>query len=149
MMLRLIVTGIWIMGVTAIAAYAGVSLRIGGSERVAGDHLEKLEHKKTQPINVPMIANGEVSGYIVARFVYLADGGDLANLSVPPDVFIADEAFRTLYASGVDFNHLEKYDLQALTRNVIEKVNHRLGGTVIKDILVEEFAFVPRGEVAQ
>jgi hypothetical protein len=35
----------------------------------AGD----LERKMTMPINVPMIANGNVEGYIVAQFIYLAD----------------------------------------------------------------------------
>jgi hypothetical protein len=149
MMLRLVASCIWILGVTAAATYAVGSMRIGGSKTAPAEHLERLEHKKTQPINVPMIANGDVAGYVVSRFVYLANGSDLANMSVPPDVFIADEVFRTLYVADVDFKHLEKYDLQALTRNLIEKVNQRLGGAVVKDILVEEFAFVPRGEISQ
>lgn len=149
MIFRLVTSCIWILAVTAAAAYAVGSMRIAGGKTEPTEHIEHLEHKKTQPINVPMIANGDVAGYVVARFVYLASGTELANLSVPPDVFIADEAFRTLYVADVDFKHLEKYDLQALTKGLVEKVNRRLGGTVIKDILVEEFAFVPRGDVSE
>jgi hypothetical protein len=56
-----------------------------------------LERKKTMPLNVPMIANGIVEGYIVAQFIYLADARNLKELAIAPDDFITDEAFRLLW----------------------------------------------------
>jgi hypothetical protein len=47
-------------------------------------HLHDRGCLKTAPINVPMISNGTVEGYIVAQFVYLADETSLRELSVPP-----------------------------------------------------------------
>jgi hypothetical protein len=108
-----------------------------------------LERKKTAAINVPMIANGNIEGYIVAQFVYLADAKNLQELSIPPDDFVTDEAFRQLYSNEIDFNHLEKYDLQSLTKVLIQKINQRLGRDIIKDILVVEFTYVPKHEVSR
>lgn len=149
-MMRLVASCVWVSAVTAAATYVSGSLQLDRTEAAKpANGVESFEHKKTQPINVPMIAHGTVEGYVIARFVYLADAHDLGKLSVPPDVFIADEAFRTLYSSTLDFRHLEKYDLPALTRSLVEKVNRRLGGEIIKDILVDEFAYVPQRAISR
>jgi hypothetical protein len=149
-MIRLILSCGWICVVTVIAVYVAGSMRLGTSVN-AHPHgkAELLEHKKTEPINVPMIANGKIEGYIVAQFVYLADSHSLSQLPVPPDVFVADEAFRTLYSTSVDFRHLDKYDLGALAKSLVTKVNQRLGTLIVKDVLVEQFIYVPRSDISR
>lgn len=82
------------------SAWRSKDTQSGTPVNKAGD----LVRKKTMPLNVPMIANGIVEGYIVAQFIYLADTQSLKELSVPPDDFINDEAFRALYSGQVDFN---------------------------------------------
>jgi hypothetical protein len=149
-MIRLIAGCIWIIAVTSASAYVTATWKSGGPK----DHppLNKpadLERKKTAAINVPMIANGNIEGYIVAQFVYLADAKNLQELSIPPDDFVMDEAFRQLYSNEVDFNHLEKYDLQSLTKVLIQKINQRLGRDIIKDILVVEFTYVRKHEISR
>lgn len=149
-MIRLIVSGIWIIIVTSIAVYVGTTWKSQTAEtrtheKMVGD----LQRKKTIPINVPMIANGSIEGYIVAQFIYLVDVKKLQQLSVPPDDFITDEAFRTLYATDVNFDHLKKYDLQGLTKAITEKINQRLGMEIIKDVLVEEFTYVPKRDISK
>jgi hypothetical protein len=148
--MRLIASCIWIIVVTSASAYVSSAWRSkdtqsGTPVNKAGD----LVRKKTMPLNVPMIANGIVEGYIVAQFIYLADTQSLKELSVPPDDFITDEAFRALYSGQVDFNHLQKYDLQSLTKALAEKINQRLGREIIKDVLVEEFTYVPKGDISR
>jgi hypothetical protein len=149
-MIRLIASCIWIIAITSASAYVSSiwssrPTESGTAVNKAGD----LERKKTLPLNVPMIANGIVEGYIVAQFIYLADAQSLKELSVPPDDFIADEAFRELYSGQVDFNHLQKYDLQSLTKTLAQKINQRLGREIIKDVLVEEFTYVPKGDISR
>lgn len=149
-MKRLIASCIWIIAVTSASGYVSATWKSrspesGMPEKKAGD----LERKKTVPINVPMIANGNVEGYIVAQFVYLAESKNLQKLSVPPDDFITDEAFRALYSGGVDFNHLEKFDLQGLTKTLAKKINQRLGEEIIKDVLLVEFTYVPKPEISK
>ncbi|WP_146030155.1 hypothetical protein [Methylocella silvestris] len=110
---------------------------------------EHLERKKTEPISVPVIADGNVAGYVVAQFIYLVDPEALKRLAAPPDAFITDEAFRKLYVEKIDFAHLEKFDLQALTRFLTTQVNRRLGADIIKDILVDQFNFISKNDISK
>ncbi len=149
-MIRLIVSCGWICAVTVVAVYVTGAFLLGepGATTVH-KATEALEQLKTQPINVPMIANGKIEGYVVAQFVYLADAHRLKQLPVPPDVFVADEAFRTLYSTSVDFRHLDKYDIGALTRTLVAKVNQRLGADIVKEVLVDQFIYVPRSDISR
>ena len=150
-MIRLIACCVWICAVTLASAYVGATFFRSGADQTAAQpqKIEGLEHRKTQPISVPMISGGAVAGYVVAQFIYLIDPEALKRLSVPPDVFITDEAFRMLYVGKVDFNHLEKYDLPALTGELVKKVNQRLGGDIVKDVLVEQFNYVPKDDISK
>ncbi len=149
-MIRLIASCLWLIGATSLCTYLTATWKSGdAADTMSAKKTGAIQRKKTAPINVPMIANGNVEGYIVAQFVYLADESSLRELSVPPEDFIADEAFRELYTSDVDFKHLEKYDVERLTKILAEKINHRLAKEIIKDILVAEFTFVPAREVSK
>ena len=149
-MKQLIFSSIWIIAVTSASAYVSftwqyMATKSGTAMKTAG----AFERKKMIPINVPMLANGNVEGYIVAQFIYLADANMLQELSVSPDDFIADEAFRALYSGDVDFNHLQKYDLRKLTKTLAQRINQRLGKEIIKDVLVEEFTYVPKRDISR
>jgi hypothetical protein len=134
----------------ASSAYIAATWKYNEAEGPpAAKKSDGIQRRKTAPINVPMISNGTVEGYIVAQFVYLADEGALREMSVPPDDFITDEAFRELYSSNVDFNHLEKYDVERLTKALTEKINHRLEKDIIKAVLVAEFTYIPKRDVSQ
>jgi hypothetical protein len=147
-MLRLLLTGVWVCTVTAGAVYAGAAWKSGTPIVPSNQHLEGLEHKKTRPISVPMIAEGALQGYIMAQFVYTIDSKTAKKLPVPPDVFLLDEAFRAIYADEkLDFRHLERFDLTKLTRSLHERVNGRLNADMIKDVLVQEFNYVPMADV--
>ncbi len=149
-MIRLIAICVWLIAATSLSVYVTATWKSTNVEDAALTKTSgAIQRKKTAPINVPMISNGNVEGYIVAQFVYLADETSLRELSVPADDFIADEAFRALYSSDVDFKHLEKYDVDRLTKVLTEKINHRLAKDIIKDILVAEFTFVPAREVSK
>jgi hypothetical protein len=133
-----------------LAVYVAGSVRLGDpADAHPHEVVERLEHKKMEPINVPMIANGKIEGYVVAQFVYLADAHSLKQLQVPADVFIADEAFRSLYSTSLDFRHLDKYDLGTLTKALVAKANQRLGAEIVKDVLVEQFIYVPRSDISR
>ncbi len=149
-MIRLLLSCVWICVVTAAAIYMGGTLKLGQTETAdANNRLEGLQHKKTAPINVPMIVNGSVEGYVVAQFAYLIDAKNAKELSVPPEALIADEAFRLLYSDQMDFDHLEKYDMAALTQELVRRVNQRLGGEIVRGVLVEEFNYVPKRDISK
>ncbi len=149
-MIRLVICCIWICAVALASTYVVATWKPGAEEaQSAPRQFSHLEHKTTQPISVPMISDGSVAGYVVAQFVYLSDPKALKEISTPPDAFIADEAFRKLYVDKVDFNHLEKYDVAGLTKDLVKKVNQRLGADIVKDILIEQFNYVSKRDVSK
>lgn len=145
-MIRTLASCAWVIVVALASTYVGATWRFGSHETKAAAP-EHLQRHKTEAVSVPIIADGAVAGYVVAQFVYVVDGEALKALSTPPDAFITDEAFRKLYVDKIDFSRLEKYDLAALTRELKEKVNHRLGAEVVRDILVEQFTYVPQADM--
>ena len=150
-MLKAILSGLWVCVITLGSSYAATWWKVGHSAPAAPAAEVSsggVEYKKTKVINVPMIADGGVQGYVMAQFVFTADAGVLKNLSVQPEVFLQDEAFRALYSDEkLDFRHLEKYDITKLTKMLVEKVNQRLDMKLVKDVLVQEFNYVSRDDM--
>ncbi len=148
-MIKLIVSCIWICFVTAAAGYAAAMWQLERTEAAAAAVApEKIEYKKTRPLNVPIIAKGTVAGYVVAQFGYTLSAENAKDIAVPPEVFLLDEAFQTIYSDErLDFRHLEKYDVARLTKSLVAKVNKRMGKEVLKDVLVEELNFVAKEDI--
>ena len=154
-MIRLAVSCIWICLVTAASAFVGTSWKVNHAaagespEAHGGPHDDgKAQTKKTRPVNVPVIADGAVQGYIVAQFVYTVDPVVAKQLTVPPEAFLLDEAFKRFYSDDkLDFKHLERYDIDRLTKDLVRAVNARLGANVLKDVLIDEFNYVSKDEI--
>jgi hypothetical protein len=148
-MLKTLLVGLWICAVTLASSYTAASWQTRQeSDPEVAEFIDGLNYQKTEPINVPMIADGAIHGYIIAQFVYTADARTLKQLSVPPDPFIVDEAFKTIYADErLDFRHLEKYDLETLTGQIVKVVNERFKADLLKDVLVEQFSYISSDEV--
>jgi flagellar basal body-associated protein FliL len=149
-MIRLVASCVWICLVTAGTGYAAATWKLSHAEAGAPDHpAEKLQYQKMNPINVPMIADGAVEGYVVAQLGYTYTDNAPRN-TVPPEVYLDDEAFRIIYSDPrLDFHHLEKYDVGALTAALVQRVNQRLNANVIKDVLVQELNFVPKSDISK
>ena len=116
------------------------------TEKAAPAHA--LEHKKTRVINVPVIADGQVRGYVVAQFNYAADPEALKTMPIPADAIISDEAFRMLYAEEkIDFRKLQKPDLTRIVDELKARVARKLKSDAIKELLVQEFNYVSKEEL--
>jgi hypothetical protein len=139
--------GLWVLVVSLGATYA--SAYFDGTRKPASEQgpVGVLQAEKTRVINVPMIANGAVQGFIVAQFNYTADAALMKKITVSPEVFMLDEAFRTLYSDDhLDFNHIEKYDISKLTSHLVKVTNDRLGAPVVKAILIQDFTYFSKQE---
>lgn len=148
-MIRLLITGVWACVVTV-----GASLAISywTASRAAlppqQEYLEGLAYEKTRVINIPIIAEGSVQGYIVAQFVFTADAKVLRQLPVPPEAYVVDEAFRKIYGDDkMDFKNLARYDLARLAQTVREHVNKRLQTEILQEVLVQDFNYVSKDQI--
>ncbi len=147
-MIRLVLAGLWVCILTAGTSYAVAYWKENGSALSAKEeYLEGLQHLKTRVLSVPMVENGAVQGYIVARFAYTVEAKTMHQLAVPPEPYVVDEAFRRIYADErLDFRKLARYDLSILTAAIKQRVNERMQADVVQDVLIEDFNYVSREE---
>jgi hypothetical protein len=107
-----------------------------------------LEQRKTRIINVPILADGKVQGYVVAQFMYAGEAKALKELPAPPDAFILDEAFRMIYGEEkLDFRKLTKLDLGKMTEDIRQRVAQRMKSDVVKEIMLQDFNYVSQDDV--
>jgi hypothetical protein len=146
-MIKLIVSALWICAITLASSYVAASWKASGSA-TSEPALRGLNYEKTAPINVPIIVEGAIEGYVVAQFVYTAEASLLNRLTVPPEPFMLDQAFRTIFSDErIDLEHLERFDLASLTASLRDDVNARFGTEVVQDVLVEQFTYITKDEV--
>jgi hypothetical protein len=147
-MIRLVLAGLWVCILTAGTSYAVAYWKENGSALSAKEeYLEGLQHLKTRVLSVPMVENGAVQGYIVARFAYTVEAKTMHQLAVPPEPYVVDEAFRRIYADErLDFRKLARYDLSILTAAIKQRVNERMQAEIVQDVLIEDFNYVSREE---
>ena len=148
-MVKVLAIGIWVCIVTLGASYAAVMWQSDTPvDAKAEEFFGGLDYVKATPISVPIVSSGKVEGYVIAQFVYTVDGATLRKLSVPPDVFLNDEAYRAVYSGqAIDFKRLDEYDVDGLTKRIAAKVNERFKAELVKDVLVEQFNYLSKDEV--
>ena len=80
---------------------------------------------------------------MIAQFSFTVDKTAAKQLAVSPEPILLDEAFRAIYSDDrLNFRHLEKYDLDRLTKDLIGRVRQRLSSDAVRDVIVQEFNFV-------
>jgi hypothetical protein len=147
-MIKLLAVGLWACAVSLGATFGILEWKkMQLAAPSVDEHAGKLEEVHTKPINVPIISDGAVQGYIVAQFVFAVDSKLLHELSVNPEIYLLDEAFKTIYAGEkVNFRQLKRQDLPALAKELGENVNKRIGAPMVKDVLIDQLSYVPKTE---
>ncbi len=146
--MKLLLTGLWIVLVALGAAYGGALYLPSGSEPSTASSAPSapvIQTQKTRVINVPVVIDGMLRGYVAAQFVFMQDVNLGKTLQVAPDIYLLDEAFRAIYSdTSLDPRHVEKYDLKALTARLVKATNDRLGVPLIKDVLIDNFSYIDK-----
>jgi len=151
-MSRIFLTGLWVCVVTLLSAYGAAWWLVNGSvAKPTGEPTwEGLQYVKTEPINVPMIRDGKLMGYSVLELVFTADSTRLKEAPVPPELFVTDEAFRTIYGDdSVDLDHIQRYDLKAFADGIRQRVNVRLKSDIVQEVLVDQIGYFSRDAMKQ
>jgi hypothetical protein len=148
-MTKVLLVGVWVCLVAVGSTYASLVWRTHRSPPQQGDELvEGLETLKTRLISVPVIVKGSIQGYIMAKFAFTIEGKTLKRLVVKPDDFLIDEAFKILYGSNLfDSREVKHQELPVLSKMIMDNTNNRLGGPVIRDLLIQEFTYLSKDQV--
>ncbi len=143
-MIKSLLVAIWTVAALVGGSYGASYVMKMQAAKLAGrsDDLA-FETRKSRELNVPIIRDGAVRGYVVVQLNYVVDLAAAKKLQVPPEPFVVDEAFQLLYGDEkIDFSHLDRVDIGKMTETLIQRINTRLRANVITDMGVVEFNFL-------
>lgn len=143
--MKIFLIGLWLTAVALGATYAAALLSPSATHDAAKADTPALQHEKTRPINVPIIVDGGMQGFVGVQLGYTIDGVTLRSLPVSPEFYLLDAAFGAIYADKtIDFRHLERIDVPKLTKRLIDETNAHLGAPMVKDVFVEALSYIPK-----
>ncbi len=147
-MMKLLLAGLWASAVSLAAAFGMLQWQRSGAPATSVEAETTIEEFRTKAINVPIIGDGTIQGYMVAQFVFTVDAAALRKIPVNPEVYVLDEAFKTIYAGEqVNFQNMKKQDLPLLARKLGENVNRRLGMKIVQDVLIDQLSYIPKKDM--
>ena len=145
-----IILGLWGCIITLAASYGTMMMAapVKQHKEEKASYFGGVDYVKAPMVAVPIIKDKKLSGYIVADFVFTIEQKTLHSLSVTPEPFLVDAAFRRLYSgTSVDIGNMKKPNLDKLLSGLRDDVNKRYGKPVIKEVLVERMNFLPLDSV--
>lgn len=149
-MVKFIVAAVWIVAVTVgsiFFAFSSTGDKPGEVEKPA-PFFGGLDYVKTDVISVPVVKNGEVAGYFIARFVFTAEPARIAKMSVPMQAIITDEFFTYLYSNPLmDFTRGDRIDIDAFRSGLRENLNKRLGEDFVHEVMMEQVDYLSKQEI--
>jgi hypothetical protein len=133
---------------TIAGIYGAMTVKANAKSQVNQDPQSKLQVMKTRMVSVPLLADGEVFGYVVTRLQFVADADLLKLSSVAPDVFVADEAFRKIYENTPeDMKNGRKQAIKQITTEVAAGANRRIGRDVVKDVMIDSWTYLSKQDM--
>jgi hypothetical protein len=147
--LKLAVLGVWVIIVTAAATFGAVHLKsFTDAGEQSGQEDLGVEELKAEMTSVPMIRGGEIIGYLIIQLSFQADRRVLAEKQLEPMPYLNDAAFRVIFAStDVDFRRLRGSDLDSMTAAITKEANARIGGEMIRQVLIQQLNFVRKEDI--
>lgn len=147
-MIKIVAIGLWV----CLVALGSLMLGIKTSAQpkaapVAESATSTIDYDRTEIMSVPILADGKVDGYIISQLVYTVDSSVKEKLKVPLGLFVNDEVFSVFYGSYSDTRHIEHVKFADVKQEILDGVNQRFPEPVIKDIMVEQFNYVPADQV--
>ncbi len=148
MIAKIAIAGVLAIGASMGAGYYAISASGADTGKASPENFIGIDYVKIPSFAVPIIQNGIMEGYVLTEWVFTIDAKTKAALTVPPEVFIKEDAFRSIYGEVVvDFDNLDRVDLVALAETIRGNVNKRLGTEAITSALVQKFDFMPKDQV--
>lgn len=148
-MIRFIIIGIWVCVVALGSTYAA-AYWVTGAESAKTDepYLSGLEYRRLPVVTVPMVIDGSVKGYVLAKLVFTADASLLRKMSIDPSIFAVNAAFQEIYVNGrVEGGKMSKYNLPEMLERIRQETNAHLKGDVVREVLVDSLNYVDRTDL--
>lgn len=139
---KLLGIGLWVCIVTLGAVYGSIYLATAPAEKTE-EAAKPLELVRGEPITVPILAEGGVSGYFLTRISFMVDKEKMKGQPLPLTELMTDQLFTMLTGDKmVDLDHVSNFDVNAFREKIKTEMNVRLGGDYIDKVLIEQIDYV-------
>jgi hypothetical protein len=138
--------GLWVCIVTLGAVYGSIYL----ATAPAGPSEEEtkkaaLELIRGEPITVPVIGNGDVTGYFLARISFMMDKEKVKGQTLPTTELMTDQLFTLLVGNKmVDIANVPAFDVNTFREKIKTEMNARLGEGMVDQVLIEQLDYVSK-----
>ncbi len=144
MIQHLIVICLTIVGCMA-GTYAGILQSRAKPTATLVEHID-YESVDIAPVAVPMLRDGQLKGYAVAKVTASVVAEDAKKTKANINLYVTEALFRTLFDDR-DFDPTQKRpaQLEALGDKIATAANRRLGRSTIKSIIFENINMLEPG----
>jgi hypothetical protein len=142
-MVKLIAVGVWgvLVSFGSFFALSHFGVFAGNAEK---DPKSTIASISTNVMRVPIMAGQMPKGYALVDLDIDFDADLAHEITGKLPSLAVDEAFRAIYDSvSIDFAKANKTDLSALLASIGDRLNTRVGASIVKEIRIKEFMFVP------
>jgi len=147
-MVKFIIIGVWVCLVALGSSYGVAYWAAGVAHAKSDEYMAGLEYRRVPPITVPMIIDGNVKGYVIAKLVFTADATTLHKLPLDPVIFVTDAAFNEIYVNGkVESGKMSRYNLPEMLQRIKVSVNKYMNGDIIQDVLVDAVNYIDKTDM--
>lgn len=144
-MIKQLLIGLWICGVTLGGIYAADFIV---AESDTGTKVGASEYVTNEPMTVPIVTDGVVEGYVIAKLIYSADSDGLKSLGDTLKLVFSDSAFRIIYAGERDrVRNQKRQDLDLMVEEIKSRTNGAIGKDVVQTVLIEYLNYVSLDQV--
>ncbi|MBB4064150.1 hypothetical protein [Gellertiella hungarica] len=147
-MIKVVAAGIWVCIITLGAVYFSVQMATKPPVDEAAAKQASLEVVKGESITVPLLKDGQVSGYFISRISFMMDKEKLKGGELPLTEYMTDELFSLLVGNAmIDITDPKAFKLDEFKKMVKEDLNKRLGEEYIADVLVEQLDYLSKDDI--
>lgn len=148
-MFKFVLVALWTSIATLGAVlYSYQATQEGRSAVSAPAFFGGLDYVRTGVISVPVVREGAVNGYFLARMVYTVEPDKAKRLSVPADLLLIDQVHTFLYANPqIDFSDRSEFDLNTFRNDLRDSINARVGEQLVHDVIIEQIDYLTKAEI--
>lgn len=147
-MVKFLLLGIWVSiflsGSVYFFAQNNNELPAKSGENIFGG----LDYIKLDPITIAIIEEREIKGYIIFEAVYTIKQSTKEKLSVPIEYLFNDLVIGSIHGNpDIDIYRLEKFDLKAFQKQILQNINDKLGEKTVYDVLIQKIDFISKEDI--
>ena len=149
-MIKFAVAALWISAATLGSVYYSFNAaRTQGEEAQAEPTLlGGLDYVSVEMVSVPLLKQGTVHGYFLAKLVYTIEPEKKAKLVLPADKLLLDQLYTYLYANPqIDFTKKASLDLDAFRSGIRDAVNAHVGDKLVHEVLIEQLDYLTKEDI--